>query len=474
MRKQKPFEVERVQILDTASEGKCVARIDNKVVFVEGAAPGDVVDLRITANRKKFFEGKILKLHEPSPQRVEPFCSHFQLCGGCKWQHLSYEGQLLNKANQVKDNLERIGKVALPEISAIMGAPKTQYYRNKLEFTFTPNKWLTEEEVKSGNEIDRRGLGFHIPGRFDRLVNIDHCYLQGDPSNDIRLKVAAFAKENGFSFYDVKNHEGLMRNLLIRSTQNGEWMVIVQFGENQPENIQLMMGYLAGEFPSLASLMYVINTKKNETFFDLEVVCFAGKDHIIEKMKAKTLNGEKELAFKIGPKSFFQTNSEQAQNLYQVTLDYAGLKGDELVYDLYTGTGTIANFVAGMAKKVVGLEYVPEAIEDAKVNSDLNGITNTDFFAGDIKDLLDDAFLSVHGRPDVIITDPPRAGMHADVVQMLIKASPEKIVYVSCNPATQARDLALLNEAYQVSKVQPVDMFPHTHHVENVVLLVKR
>lgn len=454
--------LENVRIEGIAAEGKCIARVDEQVLFVEKVAPGDVVDVRITRKKPSFMEGTPVKFHTYSKDRVEPFCEHFGTCGGCKWQHIPYDIQLKYKHQQVIDNLERIAKVELPEINPILGSAKTQFYRNKLEYTFTNWKWLTKEEIDSGEEIDRRGLGFHIPGRFDKILEIEKCFHQPDPSNDIRLKVAQFAKENDIPFYDLVKKTGNLRNLIIRNAVTDQWMVIVQFALEDEKNA-LLLNFIKDKFPDITSLMYVVNGKANETFHDLEVKCFHGKDHIIEEMEG--------IRFKVGPKSFYQTNANQAYELYKITRDFAGLSGKEVVYDLYTGTGTIANFVAKEAKEVVGIEYVEAAIEDAKVNSDLNDITNTKFYAGDMKVILNDDFMAKHNRPDVIITDPPRAGMHQDVVNMLLKVAAEKIVYVSCNPATQARDLAILDEKYKVTKVQPVDMFPQTHHVENVVLL---
>ncbi len=454
---------EGVKIESMAAEGKCIARVDDKVIFVKEAAPGDVADIRITRKKKSFLEGVPIKFHEYSDKRAEPFCEHFGICGGCKWQHINYETQLFYKRQQVIDCLERIAKVELPEIQPILSSESTRYYRNKMEYTFTNRKWLTPEEIKSGKEINRDAVGFHIPGRFDWVIDIEKCHLQDDISNKIRLEIKEFAKDNDLSFYDILKNNGLLRILIVRITSLGEIMVIVQFGENDTSKIDLLLSHVKEIFPEITSLQYVINTKKNDTFNDLEVKTFSGKSYITEQLE--------NLKFRIGPKSFFQTNSQQALTLYKVARDFAGLSGDEVVYDLYTGTGTIANFVAKGAKKVVGLEYVEDAIKDANTNTEINNITNTEFFSGDIKDLLDETFLSAHGQPDVIITDPPRAGMHKDVVEMLLKAKAQKIVYISCNPATQARDVAVLDVQYKVTKVQPVDMFPQTHHVENVVLL---
>jgi 23S rRNA (uracil1939-C5)-methyltransferase len=467
MRKRKKLPLfSKVAIENIAAEGKCVARVDNKVIFVENVAPGDVVDLRITKDKKSYLEGTPTKFHKLSEVRTEPFCPYFGTCGGCKWQSINYEVQLTYKKQQVIDNLERIAKVEIPAVEDIIPSLNTQYYRNKLEYTFSNKRWLSQNDIDSGAELDKNALGFHIPKRFDKVVDIDHCFLQSDPSNEIRNAVRDFAKGQKFEFFDLVKMQGLMRNLIIRTANTGEIMVIVQFGRNEKESIDKMMNFIIERFPKITSLFSIVNTKGNETFHDLEMNLWYGRLYILESME--------DLKFKVGPKSFYQTNSEQSFELYKIARNYAGLGGDEVVYDLYTGTGTIANFVAKSAKKVIGLEYVPEAIEDAKENSEINSITNTDFYAGDIKDLLTEDFLAFHGKPDVIITDPPRAGMHEDVIKMLKKAAPAKIVYVSCNPATQARDLAMLDDLYKVEKVQPVDMFPHTYHVENVVLLKKR
>ena len=462
-RKMKNKVVTNLTIERIATEGKCVGHHEGKVVFVQGVAPGDVVDVRITRGKSSFMEGEAIKFHEYSKDRIDPFCSHFGTCGGCKWQHINYDLQKTYKRQQVVDQFTRIGKVEIPEVMPIVGSANTRYYRNKLDFTFSNNRWLTREEIDSGAEFERNALGFHIPKMFDKIVDIEHCYLQGDISNDVRNELRAFALSNSLSFYDIRNQVGLLRNLIIRTTSTGESMVMVQFGGDNQEEIDLVMNFLCEKFPQITALLYIINLKKNETFNDLEVVTFAGKDYIEEEMEG--------LKFRIGPKSFYQTNSDQAYELYKVTRDFAGLKGDEVVYDLYTGTGTIANFVAKQTKQVIGIEYVEAAIVDAKLNSQVNGINNTLFYAGDMKDMLNDEFIAAHAKPDVIITDPPRAGMHDDVVNMLLKLAAPKIVYVSCNPATQARDVALLSEKYSVDKIQPVDMFPQTYHVENVVLL---
>lgn len=462
-RKMKNKIITEVTIERIASEGKCIGHHDGKVVFVGNVAPGDIVDVRITKGKSSFMEGEAVHFHQYSKDRVEPFCAHFGTCGGCKWQHINYDLQKTYKRQQVVDQFERIAKVPIPEVLPILGSANTRYYRNKLDFTFSNKKWLTIEQIRSGEEFERNALGFHIPKMFDKIIDIDHCYLQGGPSNDVRNSLREFALQKRLSFYDIRNQVGLLRNLIIRTTSTGQTMVIVQFGEDDAENIQLVMEFMKSKFPEITSLLYVINTKGNETFHDLELITFAGLPYIEEEMEG--------LKFRIGPKSFYQTNSDQAYELYKVARDFAELKGDEVVYDLYTGTGTIANFVAKQAKQVIGVEYVEAAIEDAKLNSEINEITNTQFYAGDMKDVLNEEFISQHAAPDVIITDPPRAGMHEDVVKMLLRLAAPTIVYVSCNPATQARDVALLAEKYQVERIQPVDMFPQTYHVENVVRL---
>lgn len=464
-RRSKPL-LEQVRIEDIAAEGKAIGRVDNKVVFVPFAIPGDVVDIQVTNNRKNFMEGHVVKWHTYAPNRIEPFCSHFGLCGGCKWQNLPYAEQLRYKQKQVADQLKRIGKLTLPEVSPIIGSKNTTHYRNKLEFTFSESRWLTREEIEHLGEIEQHpALGYHIPGRFDKVFDVSTCYLQPEPSNSIRLAIRDYAIRHGIAFLNLYTKQGLLRNLIIRTATSGEVMVIVSVTRYNNE-VMGLLEYVRDNFPQVTSLMYVENSKQNETISDLEVQLFAGKDHIIEAME--------DLKFRVGPKSFYQTNSEQALVLYRVATDFAQLTGNELVYDLYTGTGTIANFVARKAKRVIGIEYVPEAIDDARVNSALNGITNTVFFAGDIKNVLSEKFMNDEGKPDVVILDPPRAGIHPDVTKALISALPARIVYVSCNPATQARDIALMAEHYNVTRIQPVDMFPHTHHVENVVLLEKR
>ena len=454
--------LERITIEGIAAEGKCIARVEEQVLFVDKVAPGDIVDIRITRKKPSFMEGTPVRFHSYSKDRIEPFCEHFGTCGGCKWQHIPYDIQLKYKHQQVVDNLERIAKVELPEIKPILASEQMRFYRNKLEYTFSNWKWLTKEEIETDGEADRRGLGFHMPGRYDKILNIDKCYHQADPSNAIRNGVRDYCVDNDIPFYDLVKKTGNVRNLIIRNSVLDEWMVIVQFAYEDEKN-EGLLNYLKTNFPELTSLQYVINGKPNETFHDLEVICYHGQPYITEQMEG--------VKFRVGPKSFYQTNAKQAYELYKVAREFAEIQPDEIVYDLYTGTGTIANFVARQAKRVVGVEYVEAAIEDAKVNSEINGIENTSFFAGDMKDMLNKEFLSANGQPDVIITDPPRAGMHQDVVNMLLHIEANRVVYVSCNPATQARDLALLDSKYKVTKVQPVDMFPQTHHVENVVLL---
>lgn len=453
-----------IQVIDIAEEGKGVGKSDELVIFIDKAVPGDIVDVELMRKKKKFFEGRIHNLVKASEHRTEPFCEHFGVCGGCKWQHLNYDAQLQFKQKSVSDALQRLAKVDVAGMEPILGSKESRYYRNKLEYTFSDKRWLMDEDMKENPEgREMNALGYHIPGRFDKILDINHCYLQADPSNEIRNKVREYALKNQLSFYNLKNHEGALRNLIIRTASTGELMLILVFAYADEEQISDMMQYLADEFPAINSLLYIINQKRNDTIFDQDIHVFKGEDHIFENMDG--------LKFKIGPKSFYQTNSEQAFELYKITRDFAEFKGDELVYDLYTGAGTIANFVAGKVKKVVGIEYVPTAIEDAKINSRINGIDNTIFFAGDMKDILNSEFISTHGKPDVVITDPPRAGMHPDVVERLLEMEAEKIVYVSCNAATQARDIALLKEKYEIVRIRPVDMFPHTQHVENVVLM---
>ncbi len=472
-KKQLPL-LEKVVITDVAAEGKALARVNDLVVFVPYVVPGDVVDLQMTRKKHHYAEAVAVHFHEYSPKRVVPFCQHYGVCGGCKWQCLAYEEQIKYKQQQVVDNLTRIGKIELPEISPIIGSAKTTYYRNKLEFTFSNKRWLTEDEIKQNVVYEQmNAVGFHIPNAFDKVLAIEKCWLQDEISNQIRNAIRDYAYAHDYPFFNFRakgdEPRGLLRNLMIRTSSTGELMVLLQCcvtDEADHRRVLELLQYVADTFPQISSLLYVVNNKLNDTISDLEVQTFKGKDYIYEEMEG--------LRFKIGPKSFYQTNSEQAYNLYKVARDFAGLTGNELVYDLYTGTGTIANFVARGARQVIGIEYVPEAIEDAKVNSEINGIQNTLFFAGDMKDMLTQDFINQYGRPDVVITDPPRAGMHTDVIDTILFAEPMRIVYVSCNPATQARDLQLLDSKYKVKAVQPVDMFPHTHHVENVVLLEKR
>lgn len=465
-RKELPV-VENVEITGVAAEGKSIARVDDMVVFIPYGAPGDVVNIKLDKKKRSYAEAHIVDMVKPSPDRVTPACEHFGVCGGCKWQHIPYESQLRYKRDQVVDALTRIAKVEIPEVNPTLGSKETFCYRNKLEYTFSCKCWITFEDLRSGREIaDRNALGFHIPGAFDKVLDIKKCWLQDDLSNRIRLFVRQYALAKGYEFYDIKAQQGLMRTLMVRIASTGEVMLIVVFARPEQEKIDDLMGAIAAEFPEITSLLYVVNQKVNDTIADQEVITYRGRDYINEEMEG--------LQFRIGPKSFYQTNSLQAYELYKVARRMACLKPDDLVYDLYTGTGTIANFVARQVKKVVGIEYVPEAIADAKLNSEVNGIDNTIFFAGDMKDVLTDGFIAEHGRPDVMFIDPPRAGMHEDVVNVILNARPERIVYVSCNPATQARDLALMDSLYRVEEVQPVDMFPHTHHVENVVRMTRR
>ncbi|MGN1246952.1 MAG: 23S rRNA (uracil(1939)-C(5))-methyltransferase RlmD [Paludibacteraceae bacterium] len=459
-----------IEITGIAAEGKALTRVDDMVVFVPYCVPGDVVDLQVTKKKHSFMEARVERIVKPSEERCEPVCKHYGVCGGCKWQILPYPAQLRYKQQQVADNLTRIGKVALPEISPILGSQHIYAYRNKLEFTFADRKWLSWDEIHAAGGLDNidnsYGVGFHITNCFDKVLDIEECHLMPDINNRIRNGIRQFAREHGMTFYNEHTHQGLLRTLILRANHKGEIMLILSFGEALDDNGYALLEWLHREFPEIVSLQYVVNTKYNDTIGDLDVQVYFGADHIMEEMEG--------LQFKVGPKSFYQTNTEQAYELYKVARAFAELTGEESVFDLYTGTGTIANFVAKQAKQVIGIEYVPEAIEDAKVNAKLNNLDNTLFFAGDMKDILNEDFIAQYGRPDVIITDPPRAGMHEDVVKTILFAEPKRIVYVSCNPATQARDLALLDEKYQVTKVQPVDMFPHTQHVENVVQLQLR
>ena len=469
MARKKPLPIlEDILITDVAAEGKALARYNDMVVFVPFAVPGDVVDIQLCKKKKSYAEGRVIAFKTYSPVRCTPFCSQFGTCGGCKWQHLPYSEQLKYKQQQVEDNLTRIGKIDFPSIMPIFGSKQTESYRNKLEFTFSNKAWLTTEELKNVDPTaPRNAVGFHIPGCFDKVLHIDKCYLQDDISNQIRNSIHAYCQEHGISYYDLRAQNGMMRTLIVRTAiTTGQLMVIVVFAEKDEAVWNGVLSHIAEKFPQITSLLYILNQKCNDTIGDQEVMVYKGDDHIFETME--------DLRFKIGPKSFYQTNTHQAYELYSVVRNFAGLTGNELVYDLYTGTGTIANFVAKKARQVVGIEYVPEAIEDAHVNAQLNGLDNTLFYAGDMKDILNKEFIEKHGKPDVIITDPPRAGMHEDVIDAILFARPNRIVYVSCNPATQARDLALLDAYYKVEAVQPVDMFPHTHHVENVVLLQVR
>lgn len=457
---------ENVSIIDIAEEGRGVGKTDELVLFVEKAVPGDVADVLVYRSKKNFGEGRIINLQKPSEHRTQPFCEHFGTCGGCKWQHMTYAAQLQFKQKSVADALTRLAKIDVNGMLPIVPSPEDRYYRNKLEFTFSNKRWLNDGENRTDEPMDMDALGFHIPGRFDKILDIRHCYLQADPSNAIRISINEFAKRESYSYYDLKAHTGALRNLIIRTSSTGELMVIVVFAYASQPEIDQLMAFVDQTFPQITALLYIVNQKKNDTIFDQEVIAYKGPEYIHEAMD--------DIKFRIGPKSFYQTNSVQAKKLYDITRDFAGFTGNELVYDLYTGAGTIANFIAGSVREVVGIEYVPSAIEDAKINSAINNITNTKFYAGDMKDVLVPDFIGQHGKPDVIITDPPRAGMHPDVVQRLMEIEAPKIVYVSCNAATQARDLLVLKEKYDTIKIQPVDMFPHTQHVENVVLLTLR
>ncbi|MBX7125161.1 MAG: 23S rRNA (uracil(1939)-C(5))-methyltransferase RlmD [Cyclobacteriaceae bacterium] len=463
--------IKGVAVETMAAEGKCIARLDGQVVFLTGAAPGDEVTLEITKIKSSFLEARAVEITRYSPFRDQPFCEHFGGCGGCSWQHIQYAQQLAYKQQQVIDNLERIGGLTLPPVRPILPSSQTRHYRNRLDFTFTASRWLTKEEMEQTVPF-APGLGYHMPRAYDRVFDVKNCYLQPSPSNDIRLAVRQYAIDHQIPFFDLRKQVGFLRTLTIRTANTGEVMVILQVTYDHMEWTGGILAMLAEKFPAITSLNYIVNGKRNDTFADLDVVCWKGSPVITETMPSPA--GGETLKFRVGPKSFYQTNSEQAYRLYHTAWEMAGFRGDEHVYDLYTGTGTIANFVASSVKSVVGLEYVEAAIADAKVNAALNGVTNASFFAGDMKDLLNESFLATHGRPDVVITDPPRAGMHEDVTRVLLEAAPERIVYVSCNPATQARDLKLLDARYQIDAVQPVDMFPHTMHVENVVRLVRR
>lgn len=467
-RKNRNIEFKEVEVIDAGAKGKSIAKApDGKVIFIGNAVPGDVVDVQTTKRKKAFYEGTATRFHKYSDKRVEPPCIHFSVCGGCKWQFMDYKHQLFYKEKEVVNNLTRLGKVELPEVTPILGSKAIYFYRNKMEFSFSDSRWLTQEEISSGRDIENRNaLGFHIPGMWDKILDLEECHLQQAPSNGIRNSVKQFAIANDIPFFNTRDQRGMLRTLMIRTSSTGEIMVLIQFFEENREKRELLLNFIAEEFPEITSLQYVINPKGNDTIYDQKVICYKGNDHIFEEMEG--------LKFKINAKSFYQTNSEQAYNLYKITRDFAGLTGNELVYDLYTGTGTIAQFVAAKAKKVIGVEAVPEAIEDAKENARNNNITNTEFYVGDMKKVFTAEFIKQHGHPDVIITDPPRDGMHKDVVAQIIGILPQRIVYVSCNSATQARDLALLDEHYKVTRTQAVDMFPQTFHVENVVCLERR
>ncbi|APD07979.1 23S rRNA (uracil(1939)-C(5))-methyltransferase [Flavobacteriaceae bacterium UJ101] len=466
-RRKKNQIFENIELIDAGAKGVAIGKNEEgRVVFVKNAVPGDIVDVQVRKQKRKYVEGVPIAFHQYSDKRVEPECEHFGICGGCKWQNLGYEHQLFYKQKEVENNLKRLGGIQIPEITSIKGSEAIYFYRNKMEFSFSDKRWITEEEIKSGKEFtDTNALGFHIPGMWSKILDLNKCYLQAEPSNSIRLAVKKYAEEHQLEFFDLYNQEGFLRTLMIRTSSTGELMVLIQFFKENKEQREGLLNFLKNEF-DITSLLYAINPKGNDSLYDLDVKLFDGRDHIFEEMEG--------LQFKIGPKSFYQTNSDQAYELYKLTRDFADLKGDELVYDLYTGTGTIAQFISKKAKKVVGVEAVPEAIEAAKENAKRNNIENCTFYCGDMKTVFTEDFIKQHGHPDVIITDPPRDGMHKKVVEQILKVAPQKVVYVSCNSATQARDLALMNEIYKVTRVQPVDMFPQTHHVENIVLLEKR
>jgi len=455
--------IENLEILSAGAEGKCIARHEERVIFVKNAVPGDVVNVRITGKKKRFLHAEITEIITPSPQRIEPFCAHFKDCGGCKWQPMAYATQLQYKHQIVVDALQRIGKIEVGETLPIAGCQENTFYRNRMDYAFSNKRWLSREEMELEDKGEMNALGFHVAGRFDKVLEIDKCWLQDDLGNSIRNGVEKFALDNNISFFDLKEQIGLLRGLIIRCSTKGEWMVIVMFHSRDKKNIALLMDYLQNNFPQITSLLYVVNPKRNDTIYDLEIETWHGKDHLLENLG--------ELTFKIRPKSFFQTNTKQAEKLYSIIKDFAQLTGSQIVYDLYTGTGSIANYIAANTQKVVGIEYVQQAIDDAIENAQLNNISNTVFYAGDIKDVLNDEFIAKNGTPDIIITDPPRSGMHADVVAKICEIKAPRVVYVSCNAATQARDLDMMRETYRVVKIQPVDMFPHTAHVENVALL---
>ncbi|MDO5971830.1 23S rRNA (uracil(1939)-C(5))-methyltransferase RlmD [Flavivirga aquimarina] len=467
-RKAKKQVFEQIEVIDAGAKGKTIAKApDGKVIFLSNAVPGDIIDVQTYKKRKAYYEGKATVFHKLSDKRTKPECEHFGTCGGCKWQNMAYEHQLFYKQKEVTNNLTRIGHIELPEVTPILGSSNQYFYRNKMEFSFSDSRWLTIEEVQSDDDLgDRNALGFHIPGMWDKILDIKKCHLQTDPSNTIRNAVKRFAIENEFEFFNTRNQTGLLRTMMVRTSSTGDIMVVIQFFKEDKTKRELLLDYIADTFPQITSLQYVVNGKANDTIYDQEVICYKGADHIFEEMEG--------LKFKINAKSFYQTNSDQAFELYQITRDFAELTGDELVYDLYTGTGTIAQFVAKKASKVIGVESVPDAITAAKENAQLNNINNVEFYVGDMKQVFNDAFIQTHGQPDIIITDPPRDGMHKDVVQQILNIAPKKVVYVSCNSATQARDLALMDTTYKVTKTQAVDMFPQTFHVENVVLLEKR
>lgn len=467
-RKNKNKEFKELEVIDAGAKGKSIAKApDGRVIFIGNAVPGDVIDVQTTRKKKAFYEGTATNFHKYSDKRVDPPCIHFGVCGGCKWQFMGYEHQLYYKQKEVLNNLTRIGKIELPEITPILGSKEIYFYRNKMEFSFSDSRWLTQEEIQTGKDIeDRDALGFHIPGMWDKILDIKECHLQQAPSNEIRNSIKEFAVKNNIPFFNTREQKGMLRTLMIRTSSTGEIMILLQFFEENQSKRELLLDFIADKFPEITSLQYVINSKGNDTIYDQEVICYKGKDHIFEEMEG--------LKFKINAKSFYQTNSAQAHELYKITRDFAALTGKELVYDLYTGTGTIAQFVAANARKVIGVEAVPEAIEDARENARNNNIDNTSFHVGDMKKVFTESFIQEHGQPDVIITDPPRDGMHKDVVAQIIGILPQRIVYVSCNSATQARDLALLDEHYKVTKTQAVDMFPQTFHVENVVCLERR
>jgi 23S rRNA (uracil1939-C5)-methyltransferase len=459
---------ENITVLDAGAKGVSVAKApEGQVIFIPNVVPGDIVDVQTLKKRKAYFEGKAIKFHAYSEHRVEPVCQHFGACGGCKWQNMKYDRQLFYKNQEVYNNLKRIGKIELPDFEPILGSTKQFFYRNKMEFGFSDTRWMTDAEIQSGVEFDNKNaLGFHIPRMWDKILDIEMCHLQEDPSNAIRNEIKRFATENNITFFNARSHEGLLRTLMLRTASTGEIMVLIQFYREDKVQRELLLNHIAEQFPQITSLQYVINGKANDTLYDQDIKLYKGRDYILEEMEG--------LHFSINAKSFYQTNSDQAYELYKITREFAGLTGDEVVYDLYTGTGTIAQFVSKQAKKVIGVEAVPEAIADAKENAKRNNITNCEFFVGDMKNVFNDEFIAQHGQPDVVITDPPRDGMHKDVVEQLLKIGAQRIVYVSCNSATQARDLALMDEQYKVTRVRPVDMFPQTHHVENVVLLEKR